>query len=155
MLDVGTGSRWRLGGPAAALGVVLVAGTVGYVVLEGWSWTDAAYMVVTTVSTVGFGEIHPLSPAGRVFTAVLILSGVGALFYTFGSVMAFVFEGHLPHRWERRRMQSRVQRLKRHFIMCGYGRVGRQLARELRRGSRSSSSMSTRRSWSPRAPTGI
>jgi len=90
-------------------------------------------VIVTTVSTVGFGEVHPLSRAGRFFTMGLILFGVGALFYAFGSLTAFVFEGHLTHRWERRRMETRVERLSNHFVLCGYGRVGRQIARELKR----------------------
>jgi len=132
-MRVGDRLRWRLGGPVGVLGLVLVVGTVGYMLLEGWSWEDAVYMVVTTVSTVGFGEVHPLSRAGRFFTIGLILFGVGALFYAFGALTAFVFEGHLTHRWERRRMETRVQRLSKHFVLCGYGRVGRQIARELKR----------------------
>jgi voltage-gated potassium channel len=90
-------------------------------------------MVVTTVATVGYGEVHPLSSAGRLFTSVLILLGVGSLFYAFGSVMSFVFEGHLVQHLESRRMESRVQHLADHFVLCGYGRVGRQVARELAR----------------------
>lgn len=124
---------WQLGGPLLVLGLTLVVGTCGYVLIESWSWEDAAYMVVTTMATVGFGEVHPLSRAGRLFTMVLIVVGVGAVFYTFSSFMAFVFEGHLTHRWERRRMETRVQRLSNHFVLCGYGRVGRQIARELQR----------------------
>jgi voltage-gated potassium channel len=116
-----------------ALALVLVVGTGGYMLLEHWTWDDALYMVVTTVATVGFGEVHPLSRAGRFFTIVLILVGVGSLFYAFGSVMSYVFEGHLFKQLEARRMESRVQRLSDHFVLCGYGRVGRQVALELLR----------------------
>lgn len=125
---------WRLGGPVLALLTVLTVGTVGYVVIEGWSVEDAVFMAVTTVTTVGYREVHPLSTAGRYFTIGLLLVGVGALFYTFGSVMAFVFEGPLTQQWERRRMEKRVQRLADHYLLCGYGRVGRQIARDLQRG---------------------
>ena len=63
-MRVGDGLRWRLGGPLVVLGLVLAVGTVGYVLLEGWSWEDAVYMVVTTVSTVGFGEVRSRERAG-------------------------------------------------------------------------------------------
>ena len=125
--------RWRLVGPLLALGLTLLVGTTGYVIIEGWAWDDALYMVVTTVATVGFGEVHPLSPAGRLFTMLLIFIGVGSLFYAFGSIMSYVFEGHLVRQLEVRRMESRVQRITDHFVLCGYGRVGRQVAQELLR----------------------
>jgi voltage-gated potassium channel len=125
---------WRIGGPLLALGAVLAVGTFGYVTIEGWPVVDALYMTVMTVSTVGFREVHPLSVAGEFFTMALILLGVGALFYAFGSVMAFVFEGHLTQRWEWRRMERRVARLDGHIVLCGYGRVGRAIALDLARG---------------------
>ncbi len=124
-------SGWRLGGPVLALVLTLAVGTLGYVLLEGWSVEDAFYMAVTTLATVGYGEIHPLSRIGRIFTSVLILFGVGAIFYAFSSMMGFVFEGQLTQRWERRRMERRVGQLSDHFILCGYGRMGRQIARDL------------------------
>ena len=123
----------RSAGPLLALTVVLIAGTVGYVLIEGWTWDDALYMVVTSVSTVGFGEVHPLSRAGRWFTMAVILLGVGSLFYAFGAILSYVFEGHLGRHLESRRMESRVQSVSNHFVLCGYGRVGRQVAQELRR----------------------
>ena len=125
--------RWRLAGPLLALTVVLAAGTVGYMLIEGWTWDEALYMVVTTVSTVGFGEVHPLSRTGRWFTIVVILIGVGSLFYGFGAILSYVFEGHLGRHLESRRMESRVQSVSNHFVLCGYGRVGRQVAKELLR----------------------
>jgi voltage-gated potassium channel len=121
----------RLAGPLLALASTLLVGTVGYVIIEGWGLADALYMVVTTVATVGFGEVHPLSPAGRLFTMLLIFVGVGSLFYAFGAIMSYVFEGHLRRQLEARRMESRVQRITDHFVLCGYGRVGRQVAQEL------------------------
>jgi voltage-gated potassium channel len=123
--------RWRLIGPLLALSLTLAVGTLGYTLIEHWNFEDSLYMVVTTVATVGFGEVHPMSAAGRAFTIVLIFLGVGSLFYGFGSVMSYVFEGHLLRELESRRMESRVQRVTDHFVVCGYGRVGRQVAREL------------------------
>ena len=116
------------------IAVLLVLGTVGYMLLEGWSFLDALYMTVTTLVTVGFGEIHPLSTTGRIFTIGLIVLGVGGVLYTFTSVMQYVFEGHLGRQWELRRMQTRIDQLRDHFILCGYGRVGRQVARDFAEG---------------------
>ncbi len=112
------------------IGLLLVLGTGGYMLIEGWTFLDALYMTVTTLVTVGYGEIHPLSTAGRIFTIGLIVLGVGGVLYTFTSVMQFVFEGHLGREWELRRMQRRIDQLRDHFILCGYGRVGRQVARD-------------------------
>jgi voltage-gated potassium channel len=101
--------------------------------IEGWTWDDALYMVITTVAPVGFGEVHPLSRLGRWFTIALILLGVGSLFYAFSAFLSYVFEGHLGRHLESRRMESRVQSVSNHFVLCGYGRVGRQVAQELQR----------------------
>lgn len=98
--------------------------------IEGWPLLDAVYMTVTTLATVGYGEIHPLSPTGRIFTIGLIGVGVGGALYTLTSVMQYVFEGHLGRTWEQRRMENRIDRLRDHFILCGFGRVGRQVARD-------------------------
>jgi voltage-gated potassium channel len=125
---VNQGSGLR--GPIVVIGMLLVLGTAGYMLIEGWSFLDALYMTVTTLVTVGFGEIHPLSTAGRIFTIALIVLGVGGVLYTFTSVMQYVFEGHLGREWELRRMQRRIDQLRDHFILCGYGRVGRQVARD-------------------------
>ena len=116
------------------IALLLVLGTVGYMLLEGWSFLDALYMTVTTLVTVGFGEVHPLSTAGRVFTIALIVLGVGGVLYTLTSVMQYVLEGHVDREWELRRMQRRIDQLRDHFIFCGYGRVGRQVARDFAEG---------------------
>jgi voltage-gated potassium channel len=123
----------QLRGPALVLVLLLVGGTAGYVLIEGWPVLDAVYMTVTTLATVGFGEIHPLSSSGRLFTIALIGLGVGGVLYTLTSVMQYVFEGHLGRTWEQRRMQNRISRLSGHFILCGYGRVGRQVALDFQR----------------------
>ena len=110
------------------LGLLLIVGPLGYVLIEGWSVFDAIYMTVTTLATVGFGEVHPLSTAGRTFTIGLIILGVGGVLYTLSAMMQYLFEGHLGRTWEQRRMQNRIDRLRDHYILCGYGRVGRQVA---------------------------
>ena len=106
---------------------MLVAGTVGYVLL-GFGFIDAVYQTVTTVSTVGFREIHPLSTAGVFFTIVLILVGVGTALYTFGVVLEALIEGRLREQLERRRMDRQIGQMTGHFIICGWGRVGRASA---------------------------
>ena len=119
--------------PAALLGVVLVVGTAGYMVIGGWSALDAFYMTVTTISTVGFGEIHPLDATGRIFTIALILLGVGTIFYAFGTLAEIVFEGDIARYGRQRSMERQRTRLRDHFIVCGYGRIGTQVVSELDR----------------------
>lgn len=114
--------------PTSVILLVLLTGTLGYMTIEGWNVVDALYMTVTTMATVGFGEIHPLSQTGRLFTIILIVLGVGGALYLLTAIMQFVFEGHLGRDLERRRMIRRIENLRDHFILCGFGRVGRQVA---------------------------
>ena len=107
----------------AVLGVVL-AGTIGYLVL-GFTPLDAVYQTVTTITTVGFREVHPLTSAGKIFTIVLILAGVGTALYAFGVVLEALVEGHLHEMLGRRRMEREIARMTGHAIVCGWGRVGR------------------------------
>lgn len=111
------------------LGLIVAIGTTGYMVVEGWPLDDALYMTVTTVTTVGFQEVRPLSPLGRFFTIGLILAGVGGALYILTAMVTFLLERHLGTAWRRRRMKNRVAKLDRHFILCGYDRVGREVAR--------------------------
>ena len=110
----------------------MLTGTLGYITIEGWGLLDALYMTITTMATVGFGEIHPLSPTGRIFTIGLIVLGVGGALYLLTTMMQFVFEGHLGRNLERRRMARRIENLRNHFILCGFGRVGRQVSHDFR-----------------------
>jgi voltage-gated potassium channel len=112
---------------------VLAGGTTGYMVIEGWSAWDAFYMTVTTVATVGFREVHPLSMAGQVFTVLLIVSGVGTAFYTATLLASTIVEGGLQRRFERRRITSMLEQVRDHFILCGFGRIGSMIADELDR----------------------
>lgn len=123
----------RLTGPLIAFGITLAVGTAGYMLIEGWSLSDAFYMVAMTVTTVGFGEVNPLSTAGRLFTVGLIFAGVVLVWYTMSLLIVTIVESSFRQRWGRRRMDQRIRRTAGHVIVCGYGRVGRQAVEELRR----------------------
>jgi voltage-gated potassium channel len=127
---------WRRVGYGIGLVVgVVVAGTVGYVAL-GFSFLDALYQTVTTISTVGFREVEELDAVGKSFTIVLILVGVGATLYTFSLLLETVVEGRLTDLFGRRRMQRQIAELSGHVIVCGWGRVGRATADAVARGGR-------------------
>ena len=113
--------RVRLG--LALLTAVVLAGTLWYWLVEGFSFADGLYQSVTTISTVGFGEIHDLGTRGRLFTIALIIVGVGFAFYTLSGLVEELFE-HQFTQWGRRRMERRIDTLEGHVVVCGYGRVG-------------------------------
>ena len=120
------------------LGVVLfagvcVGGTLGYAGIEGWSLWDSAFMTIITVSTVGYGYVHPLSRAGEAWTALVLLTGVATLYYTAFVLMALVVDGGLYRGFEQRRFARMLDELTNHFIICGYGRIGSTIAEEFRR----------------------
>jgi voltage-gated potassium channel len=118
-----------------ALLVMMAAGTVGFHYLEGWPWFDGFYMVVTTFTTIGYQEVHPLSHAGRIFNVTLIILGVGMLFLGIGTATQALLEFELGQFFGKRRMEREIERLSGHYILCGAGRVGRSTARELARES--------------------
>jgi voltage-gated potassium channel len=115
---------------ALVLIVLPMIGTLGYVVIEGWSLSDAVYMTVMTVTTIGFREVQPLDEKGRIFTMVLAVTGVGAIFYALLGLFQFLLEGELATVLGVRRMKGRIENLKDHYILCGYGRVGSEIAHE-------------------------
>jgi voltage-gated potassium channel len=117
----------RLRAALAALLLVMVLGSIGYMAL-GFSALDAVYQTVTTVTTVGFREIEPLTATGQVFTMALILVGVGTALYTTGSLIEGLVEGHLRDVFGRRRMDRTIDRLSGHIVVCGWGRVGKAFA---------------------------
>ena len=121
----------RLGWAIGLVAAVGAVGTLGYMLLEHWSLFDALYMTVITVGTVGFGEVHTLDAAGRVFTIFLIMAGVLALGFAFGQLVEFILEGHLTNILEVRRMEKRLAGLSGHTIVAGLGRVGSVAARAL------------------------
>jgi voltage-gated potassium channel len=112
---------------------IIAFGGLGYSLIEGWPLVDALYMAVITVTTVGFGEVHPLTTAGRLFTAALILLGVGAITYSFSALANYVIAGEVQGLMEGRRMKRRIEALQGHYIVCGFGRMGQQVCCELER----------------------
>lgn len=117
--------------PVIALLVSLVYGTVGFVVLEGFSPLNALYMTVTTLTTVGFGEIEPLGPGGRIFTLSLIAIGFTASFTLLAILTSLVASGQLGRSLSRRTMRQRIDALHDHYIVCAFGRVGQAAVEEL------------------------
>src|SRR5215204_1874328 len=113
-----------------ALGVITAGGVLGYVLFEGWSFMDALYMTVITLTTVGYREVRELDTIGRLWTMALLVTGVGTLFYAAVSSVELAVEGAVRGYFERRRMRARMNKLNGHYILCGFGRVGRQVARE-------------------------
>lgn len=122
-------TRQRLQTIIYVLIIIVCAGVIGYMLIEGWSLLDALYMTIITLSTVGFQEVRELSEAGKAFSIVLILFGVGALSYSLFTVVQYILEGNLASIWGRRRMKDRIVKLRKHVILCGYGLVGREVAR--------------------------
>lgn len=116
----------------ALVGVMLI-GTAGYHFIEGWPWFDGFYMVITTLTTIGYQETHPLSHAGRVFNVFIIFTGVALVFLAIGTLTQALLEFELRNFFGRRRMERDIERLSGHYIICGAGRVGRSAARELAR----------------------
>ena len=134
VLDYGTRAeairriRWAI----ILLMSVLVVGTAGYVAFFDWGFLDALYMTVITAGTIGFEEVYDLdySPGGRVWTMLVFFGGVGALGYATTSFVALAVEGTVRGYFRERRMRAEIDKLNDHYILCGYGRVGRQVAEE-------------------------
>lgn len=110
---------------------VILVGVIGYRVIEGWSFLDSLFMTVITLTTVGYSEVHPLSPAGRIFSIILILGGVGSTLYILSTLVPYMLETigtEFGIQLGRRRMEANIEKLDNHFILCGYGRVGQEIA---------------------------
>ena len=124
---------WRLS--VVLLVGVVAGGTLGYTLIEGWDPWDSLYMTVISVTTVGYREVQPLSRAGQLFTMIVLTVGVATVLYTFSYFMARLVEGDLQARWTLRRRERMLDDLDKHFILCGFGRMGHIIAREFARQS--------------------
>src|SRR5262249_20697925 len=113
--------------------LLIVVGMVGYHALEGWSWFDALYVTVITLTSMGYGNKQALTTGGRVFTMVLALGGIFTLAVVATEILATIIEGDMRAFWGDRRMRKRIEALERHVIVCGYGKVGRRVCAELQR----------------------
>jgi voltage-gated potassium channel len=108
---------------------IIAIGVTGYTIIERWVFIDALYMTIITITTVGFAEVHPLSLAGKIFSIFIIIGGVGSALYILTATVQSILEGQLGITMGRRRMKAKIAKLKGHFILCGYGRVGQEIAR--------------------------
>lgn len=127
----------RVLGIVGAILLAFVVGILGYEVIEGWNFLDSTYMTVITLATIGYGETHTLSDAGRIFTMFLILIGFGAVSYGAVSLTEMIAEGDLLTALRRRQMDKAISRLKNHYIVCGAGKTGLPIIYELVRVGRS------------------
>ncbi len=116
-----------------AVPILIVIGAIGYKLIEGWPWIDSFYMTVITLFTVGFGEVHPLSYSGRIFTIFLIMFGIGIVTYTFWHAAQLALEGKLRTLFYIRRSQWDMKEMKNHHIICGFGRMGHFVVYELQK----------------------
>ncbi|MBI9102895.1 MAG: potassium channel protein [Spirochaetales bacterium] len=114
---------------------LILGGTLGFYLIEDWSLIDSLYMTFVTVSTVGFGEIHPLSPAGKQFMMLFIMVSLLTIGFTLTTLISFIFEGQFLHTVKERRMKRFLSSVKDHHIICGFGNVGKETAAEFTRKS--------------------
>lgn len=117
----------------SGVALVLSTGVIGYVLIEGWTFQESLYMAIITVTTVGFSEVRPLSPAGRYFTVGLIVLGVGFVFYSAGTIIEMMVEGTIRDIMGRRKVEKQINALKEHYIICGCGRMGGIVVEELQK----------------------
>ncbi|MDM8536091.1 potassium channel protein [Desulfobacterales bacterium HSG17] len=114
------------------LAAILTFGTMGYIYIEHMSLFDALYMTIITISSVGFSEIHPLSPSGRALTMLIICASISIGGYSLAVIVRGFIEGELQKTFEKKKMEKQIQKLKNHFIICGFGRIGRIICKELK-----------------------
>ncbi len=124
-------SGTRLAVALLLLVIILLGGSVGYVIIEDWSFIESLYMTVITISTVGYGEIKPLSEKGWLLTIGVIAAGVGTGAYAIGALTQFLVGIQLAETFGRRRVEKEITKMKNHYVVCGYGRMGRIVCREL------------------------
>ncbi len=111
--------------PLALIILMMLIGTIGFHVIEGWSFLDCLYMTIITIFTVGFKEVRVLSSQGQMFTIFVILGGAGTAIFAFTRIAEIAFEGGINKFWRRKRMEKKLKNLKDHYIICGHGRMGK------------------------------
>jgi len=126
-------SYYRFYAPLLILLSVGLIGTIGYVLIDNYTWFDAFYMTVITIATVGYGEVAPLSHAGKLFTAFLIITSFGTFAYAVSSITKFVLDGEFNEFFKNRKLNATIDKISDHVIICGYGRNGRQAAQVLKK----------------------
>ena len=110
--------------------LVVIGGTVGYMDVEGWGFLDSLFMTLTTITTIGYGEVHPLTQAGVVFTILLIVFGVGTVAFAVRNATRMMLEGEFRNLLGRKKVEQKIKELRDHYIVCGYGRIGALICRE-------------------------
>jgi len=120
----------RLFVPLLILFLLIIGGTLSYKFIEGWPLLDSFYMVVITLSTVGFREVHALNQAGKIITMTIIVCGVGTVAFTLGQVIEIIVEGEIVGFRRKKKMDKIISQMRNHYVICGYGRVGHQVAHE-------------------------
>jgi voltage-gated potassium channel len=118
---------------AGLLAIALIGGSIGFRAIERYSWLDAFYMTLLTITTIGYSDVHPLSSSGKIFNSFLIIYGVSAMFFSVGVITQTVIELELHDLFGKRRRKRAIMRLKDHYLVCGFGRVGRNAAFELQK----------------------
>lgn len=126
-----SGNKPKLIFAAILLALLLSSGTAGFMIIESFTFLESIYMTIITISTVGYGEVHELSSAGKIFTAILILLSLGVLAYVASIITTQLFEGQLGYFLRGHKNKSRLKKMKNHVIICGYGRNGQQAIKEL------------------------
>jgi voltage-gated potassium channel len=111
--------------------LIMLIGTLFFMLTEGLSVGDAIYLAITTITTVGYGDLVPVTPMGRLTSIVMMVAGVGTALYIFSAIMAFLVEGRLKEAMGVRKMKKNIAKIKRHYIICGYGTLGQMVARDL------------------------
>lgn len=109
---------------------IIASGTIGYMVIENWSLLDSLYMTIISITTTGFSELHGLSNTGRIFTIFVIVIGVSTIAYTGGRIIQFFIENYF---FRRRYIMKKIEDLREHYIVCGFGRMGKKICEELNR----------------------
>jgi voltage-gated potassium channel len=119
--------------PFLVLWILIVVGTFGYMIIEGFRFLNAFYMTIITVTTVGYGEVEPLSDGGKVFTSFLIITSFGTFAYAVSTITRFVVDGEFNQLFKQQKLSAAIEQLSDHVIICGYGRNGRQAAQVLKK----------------------